>query len=290
MRTPKLNALKVFDAAARALNFRIAAGELNVTQGAVAQTIRGVEADLGVRLFKRMARGVALTEVGKKYHHEVSQGLAIIDQATERLHSRSDTITVSVPPSFASKWLVPRLPYFFEANPEIKIRTIASEVLTDLHKQDVDVAVRQGNMPTDGGLYLALLASNQLCIICGPKYASELAMNTDWELFSTLPLIQDSHRLWENLFGEHGIKPLNHIQQFNQTALAMDAAANDQGYAIVPRMLALDDLSSGRLIEVWTDDRETETGFWLVHLDDDPPNSKARSLFVDWMRSEAQDN
>jgi LysR family glycine cleavage system transcriptional activator len=288
MRTPKLNALKVFDAAARHLNFRLAAEELYVTQGAVAQAIRGLEADLEISLFKRMARGVALTEVGSKYHQEISQGLTIIDMATKNLHTDSQVITVSVPPSFASKWLVPRLPYFFEVNPGIEVRTIANEAVTDFHTQDVDAVVRQGAKPVDKGLLATLLAPTQLGIVCAASNAPEPGTLCDLESFARLPLIQDSHRHWERLFDERGIQRPNHFLQFNQTALAMDAAANGQGCAVVPRLLSFDDVASGRLIEVWSVDCETETGFWVVHPEDAPSNRKARSSFVDWMHTEAQ--
>lgn len=290
MRAPKLNALKVFDAAARHLNFRLAAEELHVTQWAVAQAIRGLEADLEVTLFRRLARGVTLTEAGAKYHREVSQGLAIIDIATKKLHASSQEITVSVPPSFASKWLVPRLPYFFEANPGIEVRTIASEAVTDLHAQDVDAVVRQGPKPVEKNIVATLLASAQLGIVCSASNAPEPGSFSDLESFARAPLIQDSHRHWENLFDERGIgrpdRP-DHYLQFNQTALAMDAAANGQGFAVVPRLLSSNDVSSGRLVEVWTAECEIEAGFWVVHPDDAPPNREARSSFVNWMLSEA---
>lgn len=288
MRTPKLNALKVFDAAARHLNFRVAAAELNVTQGAVAQTVRGLEADLGVRLFRRLARGVALSDVGARYHLEIAQGLAIIDRATNMLNSGSGVVTVSVPPSFASKWLVPRLPYFFEANPGLEVRTVASEAVTDFRTQDVDVAVRQGARPTGQGLFTTLLAPLYLCIVCGASNAAELGVNCGIEAFADLPLIQDSHLHWDRLFNALGIERSGHLLQFNQTALAMDASVNGQGFAVVPRLLASDDLSSGRLVEVWADIRDEETGFWLIHPESAPSNRQARSSLVDWMLSECR--
>lgn len=288
MRPPRLNALKVFDAAARHHNFRVAAAELNVTQGAVAQAIRGLEADLEVSLFRRLPRGVALTEAGSSYHFEISQALAIIEQATNKLYSYVDAITVSVPPSFASKWLVPRLPYFFEANPGIEVRTIASETVTDFRTQDVHIAIRQGVRPLDEGLVATLLAPSRFCIVCGASFAADLTSEVSVETISGLPLVQDSHRHWESLLDAHGVARLDHFLQFNQTALAMDAAANGQGLAVVPRLLASDDLKAGRLVEVLAVDHQSETGFWLVHPNDDPPNRKARSSFVDWLLADVE--
>ena len=103
MRTPSLNALRMFDAAARHLNFTLAAEELHLTQGAVAQQVRRLESELGFKLFERRARGLAFTEVGRRYHAPVRRALAIIDDATRKLRPESTRVTLSVTPSFASK-------------------------------------------------------------------------------------------------------------------------------------------------------------------------------------------
>lgn len=284
MRRPKLNALKVFDAAARHLNFRAAAEELNVTQGAVAQTIRMLESDLGVIFFKRLARGVALTELGAKYHLGVSQGLATIDSATESLFEKTRAVTVSVPPSFASKWLVPRLPYFLETNPGVEVTTIASEALADFQTQDIDVAVRQGARPSGHDLHSVLLAPMRLCIVGSPAIATTKDI-AGINVFANGRLIQDGHRHWERLFTDQGIEMTGSLLQFNQSALAMDAAANGQGYAVVPRLLASDDLASNRLVEVWEDQQETQNGFWIVYPKSHRSNKDALTTFVDWMIS-----
>lgn len=103
MRKPNLNALRAFDAAARLGSFQAASGELHVTQGAIAQQIRKLEADLGLPLFIRAARGVTLTETGAAYHHEISKALSLIDRATRALQPDTRIVTLSVPPSLASK-------------------------------------------------------------------------------------------------------------------------------------------------------------------------------------------
>lgn len=131
MRSPNLNSLKMFDAAARHLNFRLAAEELNLTQGAVAQQVRRLESDLGLQLFYCKARGLALTEVGRRYHRPVSRALAMIDDATRKIQPESTSITLSSTPSFASKWLVPRLVSFSQAYPTIDVQTVASEGLAN---------------------------------------------------------------------------------------------------------------------------------------------------------------
>jgi len=286
-RDPKLNALRVFDAAARHLNFRAAAVELHVTQGAVAQTIRGLEADLGLRLFERLPRGVALTEVGNRYYAGVSKGLTTIARATEELRRGSNSVTVSVPPSFASKWLVRRLPYFLEVHPNIEVKIIATEAITDFQTQGVDIAVRQGPEPGDRGIVFKELAPARLCIVRGKTDHFEATPIKDIAWFKNAPLIQDSHHYWDKLFDRNGITSSGHHLSFNQTALAIDAALGGQGFAIVPRFLAMDDLASGRLFEAWSLEDDMGSSFWAVHPKEDRPNRRALSAFLDWLCAEA---
>ena len=144
MRLPNLNALRMFDASARHLNFRLAAAELNVTQGAVAQQIRGLVTDLGEKLFHRLPRGLSLAGAGTRLH-------ARIQDATAAFHSAPQYLRLSVPPSFAAKWLVPRLAGFQLAHLDINLDIVASETKAELG-ETADMAVRQGPAPSDPGV------------------------------------------------------------------------------------------------------------------------------------------
>ena len=283
MRQPNLNLLRTFDAAARHLNFRIAAEELNVTQGAVAQQVRRLEADLGYQLFYRKARGLALTQVGRDYHGPVHRALTIVNEATQKLRPVSTRVTVSVTPSFASKWLVPRLAAFAQSHPDIEVQTVATEELADFQTDGVDFSIRQGNPPFGDGLHFELLAPLNLCAVCSPGYAEHSGPISTFEDFETHPLIQDSHNHWSSLFESAGIKSGHRIMRFNQTALAMDAAANGQGVALAPRLLVASELEQGRLVELWRDTRPDQSGFYVVHPNN--PN-RARGIVVDWVLSE----
>nr|WP_319385914.1 LysR substrate-binding domain-containing protein [uncultured Roseibium sp.] len=276
----------MFDAAARHLNFRLAAEELNLTQGAVAQAVRALEADLGVMLFDRRARGLSFTEAGKRYHADTSRGLEIINEATRNLRPAINRVSISLPPSFASKWLVPRLPKFMETNPDIDVRIIASEHLTDFQTQDVDMAVRQGKRPLARDLAIHLLAPMNLGAYCSP--AIDLPGGAPHTLadLTGLPLIQDGHRYWEHLLPEHNTPCPQPVLQFNQTSLALDAAANGQGLAIAPRLIACADVKSGRLQEVWHDDIERDLGFWLLRPAGKSANQDASAALTDWILSE----
>ena len=275
----------MFDAAARHLNFRLAAEELNLTQGAVAQQVRRLESDLGCQLFYRKARGLALTEVGRSYHRPVSKALAMIDDASRELQPESTVITLSITPSFASKWLVPRLAAFSLTYPNIEVKTVASEGLANFQTDGIDLAVRQGHPPFGEELHAELFAPLDLRAVCSPDFAKTVAPIKQLEDFTGLQLIQDSHNLWDSLFEEVGLSAQNRILQFNQTTLAMDAAANGQGIALAPKILLNVELEQGRLVELWQDTQANQGGYYVVY----PRNRKsypARDALIQWALSE----
>lgn len=288
MRRPNLNSLRMFDAAARHLNFRLAADELNLTQGAVAQQVRRLEADLGNQLFHRRPRGLTLTEAGRNYFKSVRRGLAIIDDATQALRPEYSSVMLSVTPSFASKWLVPRLAAFAHAHPDIEVQTIADEGLANFQSDGVDVAIRQGPPPVGQELQVELLAPLELCAVCGPRLAGKIGPIRQLRDFNAHRLIQDSHNLWDRMLAEAGIVPARAAIQFKQTALAMDAAANGQGIALAPRLLVDMDLASGRLVELWRDEPSEQRGYYLVS----PTNRQSNPAVVaviGWILSEARE-
>ncbi|MEM8497661.1 MAG: LysR substrate-binding domain-containing protein [Pseudomonadota bacterium] len=282
---PNLNSLKMFDAAARHLNFRLAAEELHLTQGAVAQQVRRLESNLGLQLFHRKARGLELTVVGRNYHKTIRRALGMIDDATRKLVPESTSVTLSITPSFASKWLVPRLASFSEAHPSIDVQTVASEGLANFQTDRVDLAIRQGHPPFGEALYTELLTPVDLRAVCNPDFAEEFGPFERLDDFANLPLIQDSHNLWDSLLEEAGLSARNKVIQFNQTALAMDAAANGQGIALAPRILITMDLELGRLVEIWRDTRNDQAGYFVVY----PRNrvtDTARDALIDWTKLE----
>lgn len=271
MRKPTLDALRMFDASARHLNFRLASEELNLTQGAVAQRVRKLEEELGCKLFERKARGLSLTEAGAAYHPAVRQAFQLIDAATENLHPGAAQVTLSVPPSLASKWLVPRMPDFHERYPGIDLRVIASEQIAQFGSDGVDLAIRVGPRPMDRRLSADLLTPVDLKAVCSPGLADELGPFKDLTAFTDLPLIQDGHCHWERLFRAAGLKAPEKLTQFNQTGLAMDAAANGQGIALAPSLFVGNSPKAQGLRIVWSPPDGTQDGFYLVH-----PRDRAR--------------
>jgi LysR family glycine cleavage system transcriptional activator len=283
MHLPNLNSLRMFDAAARHLNFRRAAEELHLTQGAVAQQVRRLESDLGVTLFIRGARGLTLTEPGANYHAAVHRAMQIVQDATNSLAPSLTRIVLSVPPSFASKWLVPRLPTFAEAYPDIELSILASEALTDFKSDGVDLAVRIGDEPTGADLAVVRLAPVSLCAVCSPEFAAAKSRNNELTALGTHQLIQDAHRGWEKLFRREGLPVPTRMLTFNQTALALDAATNGQGIALAPRILAQDDFARGRLVVIWAAPPERQSAYYIVHRTSHASNAKARQSLIDWL-------
>ena len=170
MKTPHLNSLKIFSVAARKLNFRLAAAELNLTQGAVAHQVRKLESDLGVLLFTRRPRGLELTEKGSDYYLSVGRALVIIDEATQKLKPEETTITISLPHSLVSKWLVVKLGEFSATH------------------------------PFDKELNTKLLFPLDLYAVSSPSFKEKIDNINELNDCRTHTLIQDSHKLWEKYF------------------------------------------------------------------------------------------
>ena len=235
---PPLNGLRAFEVAARHLNFRLAAEELGVTPGAVAQQVRGLEAQLGLQLFLRQSRSLILTEAGRSYAGTLRKAFDLIAEATAVLRPEPAHLTLSVTPTFATKWLIPRLPTFTAAHPEIDLRILASERISNFQTDAVDLAVRYGRPPFGPGLVAELLCEAVTIAVARPSVG--LGGQT---------LLHDSHDLWPQMPGAApGAKNL----RFNQTSLAIEAAIAGQGVALAARVFLAEDLAEGRLAQART--------------------------------------
>ncbi|UDL89306.1 transcriptional regulator GcvA [Mesorhizobium sp. PAMC28654] len=266
-RLPPLNALRAFEASARHLNFRIAAEELSVTQGAVAQHIRGLEADLGVKLFERLPRGLALTDEGRAYMPNIRRAFDLISEATLLLRPEPARLTISVTPSFATKWLIPKLPDFVADNPLVDLRIMASESLSSFQADGVDIAVRQGRPPFGAGLVVDLLFPQQLVAVCSPALLQAGAGGIAPADIQHHVLLHDAHNLWPEFMEKAvGLKMVAEVKRmrFNQTGLAIDAAIAGQGIALASRFLVAADLAAGRLVQPLKAEMRGTQDFYVV--------------------------
>jgi LysR family glycine cleavage system transcriptional activator len=233
------------------LTFRAAAESLGVTQGAVAQQVRGLEDHLGLRLFLREPRGLAFTEEGRTYHTAISRAFAQLSEATAALRSAPSRVTISVTPTFASKWLIPRLAEFTQAHPDIDLRITATERVSSFHADGIDLAVRQGRPPFGASLRADLLFPQDVVAVCSPNLVAQQSLPLDAAALSRLTLLHDTHDLWPKFiataFGSDAEQSRG--LRFNQTTLSLDAALAGQGVALASRHLIQRDLDASRLVQ-----------------------------------------
>ena len=266
-RLPPLNALKAFEAAARSESITRAAEELSVTQGAVSQQVKALEATLGVKLFSRERQRLVITEAGREYLAVVRDALDRIAVGTERLAQRqsSGTLTVSTSPDFAAKWLVYRLGRFAESHPEIDLRVSATADRIDFAREDVDLAVRHG----DGnwvGLHVVRLCPEQLFPVCSPKLVSGRKRITKASDLLKFPLLRlDDWKTWMRWFEAAGVTDaVAHGPILNRASLLIDAAVDGQGVALARTVLAAWDIINGRLVRPIDVSLKMSNTYWIV--------------------------
>ncbi|ABE36750.1 bacterial regulatory helix-turn-helix, lysR family protein [Paraburkholderia xenovorans LB400] len=264
---PSLNALRAFEAASRHLNFRLAAGELGVTQGAVAQHVRGLESSIGLVLFERRPRALVLTENGRSYAASVRRAFDLLVEATQALRPQPLQLTISVTPTFAAKWLIPRLQDFTAAHPEIDLRIIATDRLSHFQTDAIDLAVRYGQPPFGVGLNAECLFESVLVAVGSPRLANELRSSGAARFFARYPLLHDAHNQWPP-FLQEVLKQSAAIGEknirFNQTSLAIDAAMAGQGIALAPFAFVGRAIAMGGLSRIFDVELRTGSGFYVV--------------------------
>ncbi|WP_112321252.1 LysR substrate-binding domain-containing protein [Oceanibium sediminis] len=262
---PPLNALRVFDVAGRHLNFRATAEELGVTQGAVAQQVRALEAHLGLPLFERLPKGLAFTASGRGYHARVAAAFADLRSATDILLPRPGKVTVSVTPTFAAKWLIPNLPDFAKDHPDIELRILATEKVSSFHSDGVDLAVRQGARPSGGSLDVVRLFRQQIVAVCAPALVQAETLPLSPACMARLPKLHDSYDLWPAFLRTIGVEDRSGGGlRLSPTTLTIDAALSGQGVALVSRFLVLRELQAGALVEASAQPMDAGKDFYLV--------------------------
>jgi LysR family glycine cleavage system transcriptional activator len=267
-RLPPLNAVKAFEAAARHLSFTRAAEDLFVTQAAVSHQIKALEDYLGLKLFRRKNRSLLLTEEGQSYFLDIKDIFTQLSESTDRLLARSaiGSLTVSMSPSFAIQWLVPRLAKFSEKNPEIDVRIKAVDSDTGSLTDDVDVAIYygQGNWPN---LRADKLRNEVLIPVCSPmllKGPKPLEKPSDLKFHT---LLHDANRQdWQAWFRLCGVTDINVNQGpiFSHSSLVLQAAAHGQGVALGYSVLARPDIKAGRLICPFPEVLVSKDAYFLV--------------------------
>jgi LysR family glycine cleavage system transcriptional activator len=294
---PPLNALRAFEAAARHLSISRAASELNVTPAAISHQIRLLEDHIGLPVFMRNARGLSLTDAGAAGVRDLREGFARLTAAMDAIDSLGEAgvLSVSVAPSFAAKWLLPRLDTFQTRHPEIDVHVSASMQLVDFARDGVDLAIRYGA----GGyseLTVEKLLTERVVPVCSPELiAAAGGLRSIDDLVGVTLLHDDSPdndpscpnwEMWLRAAGNTHIDTTRG-PRFNQSSLVIEAAVLGRGIALAKAALAAEDLRSGRLVQPFASVMTVDFAYYIV-----APRGKLNlpkvSYFIDWLRQQAK--
>lgn len=267
-RLPPLNSLKAFEASARLLSFTKAAAELFVTQAAVSHQIKTLETHLGLKLFMRKNRSLLLTEEGQSYFLDIKEIFSALYEATDKLIEKGakGALTVSIQPSLAIQWLVPRLNAFNQLNPDIDVRIKADDDENDVLEDDVDVAFFYGR-GTWTGLTADKIKNEFLQPVCSPLLLSTDKPLTKLSDLQNYTLLHDSSRKdWKRWFKEFGLKgeTVEHGPIFSHSAMVLQAALHGQGIAMMKNIIAKPELDSGRLVALFDEVLINKESYYLV--------------------------
>lgn len=290
-----LNALRAFEAAARLRSFVAAAAELSVTPSAISQQVRTLEDYLGVKLFVRNASGVAPTPEALAAYPDVQQGLGYLAAALGKMQGdwRDDVVTLTVPISFAARWLLPRIERFRAAHPGLDLRLDTSNRLSDFVAEGIDLGVRYGH-GTYPGLVAEKLLDETVFPVCSPRLLTDtLAPGVDWLRSATL--IHDgaidfdpTYPGWPAWLAAHGFAGIDDSRglRFNSTVLALQAAVDGLGVALGRSVAVADDLQAGRLVRPFDGALATRCAYHVVHLRNGLAHRHVRAV-RDWLFAEA---
>jgi LysR family glycine cleavage system transcriptional activator len=303
--------LRAFESASRLGSFKEAASELSVTPTAISHQIRRLESHLGLALFERLHRSLQLTPEGESLATEAQDAFLRLGRVLESLRLEGKTagphpLTVSCVPSFASKWLAPRLPDFQLAHPKIGLRVVADETLVDLRRDRIiDIGVRYGPGPYGRELYARRLwPSGEIIAICAPALAKDPSLRSPAGLARHMlirtasPAWRTQSRRarpasdWEAWFAAAGVAIDGPIRKalegpyFNASLLSIEATIAGKGIALAPKILVEREIASGRLVRLFTASITDAASYWVLCRADRAREARIRT-FIKWLADEA---
>jgi LysR family glycine cleavage system transcriptional activator len=295
---PSFNALRSFEAAARHASFAKAAEELRVTPSALSHQIKALEDQLGIQLFERRSRAIALTREGQQLYPGLQTGFNSIHKAVDELLHRKESriLVVSTPPGLTSRWLAPRLYRFSEQHLEFDLRITSSASYVDFQRDGIDVAIR--NMPGTAarapGIHYEKLVNMELGPVCSPKILKRLGDRRSARAWANVPLVHDESLsgpanlpTWADWLRAAGIRgvDLSRGLRMNTADHALDAAVEGAGVLLSQTILAHDDLRTGRLVMPMNLVLPTHRAYYFACLKKDLSRS-AISAFRSWLLAE----
>ncbi|RZL87853.1 MAG: LysR family transcriptional regulator [Variovorax sp.] len=276
-----LNALRAFESSARHLSFTLAAAELNVTQAAVSQQVRGLEARLGAPLFRRLPRGLALSDEGHALLPVLADAFGRMEAVVQQFDNGHffEVLTVGVVGTFAVGWLMPRLRLFQQSCPFIDLRLMTHNNVVDLAGEGLDFAIRFGD-GTWQGLQAEHLLAAPLTVLCAPAIAQRILRPQDLAHETLLRSFRPDD--WPGWFAAAGVAcPAIRGPVFDSSRLMVEAAMQGGGVALAPASMFERELGEGRLVQPLA--TEVMTGsYWLARLRS-RPLTPAMEAFRGWL-------
>jgi LysR family glycine cleavage system transcriptional activator len=285
-----LSALRSFEAAARHRNMTRAANELGVTQGAVSRALTALQTDLGVSLFFRTRPRLELTKEGEELYGEVRFVFERIRTIAEQLRKkrRSSELRINALPTFGLRFLIPRLPRFQQNNPDVQVDISVGEQIVDFSTDPVDVALRYG----DGSwpyCKASRIMDEELVLVCAPALLSSFGSEIEADQLQPKLLIRHTTRVeaWGEWFVRCGIDPppAPSGPGFEHFFLVIEAALVGMGFALLPRFLVRDELTSGALVIASPHTLRRRQGYYLLYAPERHGDATIAS-FHRWLRSE----
>lgn len=309
-RLPPLNALKAFESAARHMSLKRAAQELSVTPAAISHQVKSLEDYLGIKLFQRLNRALKLTAAARAALPKLSEGFGSLAQAVAAMRPQTDSgqVTVSVPPSFATRWLMPWLHHFFAVHPEIDVRVSARIRLVTrggednaaeratienwLEESDLAILYGHGDYP---GYRVDKLFALTLAPICSPRLVhgeNPLRQPQDLRhhtlLHDDTGILYDSVAFWDVWLKAAGVSDVDASRgsHFSHAVLALEAASDALGVVATLPLLAAAELASGRLILPFALQVPLQSAYYLVCAEGAELRTSV-AAFRDWLLTEA---
>ncbi len=287
-RLPPLKALLAFEAASRHGNFAQGAEELGVTPSAVSHQIQQLEEFLGVPLFQRHAGRAVLTGAGRSYAREIEHALAVIAEATTLVapQSQSGHLVIAASPSFAAKWLQPRLPDFLRAHPEIRVRLSTISSHEDFDSNRFDIAIAYGAPPVAQRQAEPLLVE-RLRPLCSPALASALELRKPQDLARATLIHSVNGLSWTEYLRRVGTSELrpSHELWLDRSTMAIDAAVGGLGIVLESEILAAEELNDGRLVAPFGQAHIVETTSYYLLRSPASRGGAQIAVFEKWLRA-----
>lgn len=290
-RIPSTRALLAFEAASRYESFSKAAEDLSLTQSAICRQIAGLEEFVGLKLFRRSKRGVTLTDAGKAYSRKISTQLDAMERNTVQLVSESGyggSIEIAVSPSFASRWLIPRLAKFRKIEPDITVHLTSNTRPFLFEETEFDAAIHAGTSTWPGAESIFLM-SESVTPVCSPTLISTWN-NIKPEDLIAFPLLQQTTRpyAWRMWFESFGINnPMDMVgPRYDLFSMLSHAAIANMGFALIPPPLIEQELAQGLLIAPLPDNTCSDRAYYLTYPDS-RTDSESLAIFIKWLREES---